>query len=270
VADTSREDLIALMVGRSVEQIFPPRQGQVGEEVLRLEQVSRDAEFTGVDLSVRAGEILGIYGFVGAGRSEVMQALFGLSDLHHGRIVLEGNEINLNCAADAIDQGIAYVPEDRQRQGAVLALSIEDNIALPSLQSLARGGFTDTARTRATAADWVERLQIRAATTSQPLQELSGGNQQKVVLAKWLQTAPKVLILDEPTKGIDVGAKVAVYKVVRTLVDSGLAVILVSSELPEVLGMADRIAVMRRGRLRGCFARAEATPELLVRAAADA
>jgi rhamnose transport system ATP-binding protein len=165
---------------------------------------------------------------------------------------------------------IAYVPEDRQRQGAILPLTIQDNVALASLQSLSRLGFTSAVQMRLTAQEWIERLQIRTTGAAQILEELSGGNQQKVVLAKWLQTAPKILILDEPTKGIDVGSKAAVYRVMRELVQHGLAVILVSSELPEVLGMADRIAVMRRGRLRACFERADATPEALVRAATDA
>jgi rhamnose transport system ATP-binding protein len=232
--------------------------------------LSRNAEFADVSLAVRQGEILGIYGLVGAGRSEVMQALFGLTTPDAGRILLDGREVRIGAADEAIRLKIAYVPEDRQRQGAILLLTIQDNIALPSLQSLSRRGFTSTTRTQITAQHWIERLQIRTSGPTQNLEELSGGNQQKVVLAKWLQTAPKILILDEPTKGIDVGSKAAVYKVMRELVQRGLAVILVSSELPEVLGMADRIAVMRRGRLRACFERADATPEALVRAATDA
>ena len=270
IADSSVNQLITLMVGRSVEQVFPPRSAQIGSEVLRLKGLSRKAEFAGVSLTVRQGEILGIYGLVGAGRSEVMQTLFGLTAPDAGRVLLDGSEVRIRAADEAIRLRIAYVPEDRRRQGAILPLNIQDNIALANLQSLSRFGFTNALRERLTAQQWIERLQIRTLGPAQRLEELSGGNQQKVVLAKWLQTAPKILILDEPTKGIDVGSKAAVYKVMRELVQRGLAVILVSSELPEVLGMADRIAVMRRGRLRACFERAEATPEALVRAATHA
>jgi rhamnose transport system ATP-binding protein len=247
MAGVSVDQLIALMVGRPVEQTLlsmgmgPPRSGQTGPEVLRLEGLCRNAEFADINFAVRQGEILGIYGLV-----------------------------RIRTADEAIRLKIAYVPEDRQRQGAILPLSIQDNIALASLQSLSRWGFTSTTRTRITAQHWIEQLQIRTSGAAQNLEELSGGNQQKVVLAKWLQTAPKVLILDEPTKGIDVGSKAAVYKIMAELVQEGLAVILVSSELPEVLGMADRIAVMRRGRMCACFDRADATPEALVRAATDA
>jgi rhamnose transport system ATP-binding protein len=270
ISESSVDRLITLMVGRSVEQVFPPRAAQIGPEVLRLERLSRSAEFADVSLSVHQGEILGIYGLVGAGRSEVMQSVFGLTTPDAGRILLDGNEVRIGATDEAIRFRIAYVPEDRQRQGAILPLTIQDNIALANLQSLSRYGFTSALRTRLTAQEWIKRLQIRTAGAAQTLEELSGGNQQKVVLAKWLQTAPKVLILDEPTKGIDVGSKAAVYEVMRELVQRGLAVILVSSELPEVLGMADRIAVMRRGRLCACFDRADATPEALVRAATDA
>jgi rhamnose transport system ATP-binding protein len=270
IADSSVEQLITLMVGRSVDQVFPAREARIGPEVLRLKGLSRDAEFADVSLSVHQGEILGIYGLVGAGRSEVMQAVFGLTSPDTGKILLDGNEVHIGSADEAIRLKIAYVPEDRQRQGAILPLTIQDNIALPNLRSLSRLGFASTLQTRLTAQQWIERLQIRTRGATQSLEELSGGNQQKVVLAKWLQTTPKVLILDEPTKGIDVGSKAAVYRVMRELVQRGLAVILVSSELPEVLGMADRIAVMRRGRLRACFDRAGATPEALVRAATDA
>jgi rhamnose transport system ATP-binding protein len=270
IAGISVEQLIALMVGRPVDQVFPPRSGQMGAEVLRLEGLGRNTEFADINFAVRQGEILGIYGLVGAGRSEVMQALFGLTSPDRGRVLLDGRQVRIRSADDAIRLKIAYVPEDRQRQGALLPLSIQDNIALASLKSLSHRGFTSTTRTRLTAQHWIEQLQIRTSGAAQSLEELSGGNQQKVVLAKWLQTQPKVLILDEPTKGIDVGSKAAVYKIMAELVQRGLAVILVSSELPEVLGMADRIAVMRRGRLRACFERADATPEVLVRAATDA
>jgi rhamnose transport system ATP-binding protein len=270
LAETSIDSLITLMVGRSVEQIFPKLPAQIGPEVLRTEKLCREAEFAEVDLCVRQGEILGVYGLVGAGRSEVMRTLFGLASPDAGRIMVAGREARIRSPSDAIRLGLAYVPEDRQHQGAILPLSIRDNIALASLRSLGKLCFTSAASTRVTAHEWIERLQIRAAGVSQNVEELSGGNQQKVVLAKWLQTAPRVLILDEPTKGIDVGSKAAVHRLMSELVQRGLAVIMVSSELPEVLGMADRIVVMKRGRVRAQFERADASAEALVRAATDA
>lgn len=269
IAETSKNQLITQMVGRSVDQVFPTRSARVGPEVLRLEGLSRKGEFADINLAIRKGEILGIYGLVGAGRSEVMQALFGLTSPDAGRVLLDGNEVRIRTANEAIDLKIAYVPEDRQRQGAILPLSIQDNIALVSLHALSRNGFTSKSRARVTAQHWIETLQIRTSGATQSLEELSGGNQQKVVLAKWLQTAPKVLILDEPTKGIDVGSKAAVYKIISELASRGLAIILVSSELPEVLGIADRIVVMRRGRIQAYFERTDATSEALVRAATD-
>ena len=270
IGETTRDAMIALMVGRPVDQIFPKVAATIGAEVLRVEHLSRAAEFEGIDLSVRRGEILGLYGLVGAGRSEVMQALFGASHADRGRILLEGREIRIRGPEDAIRHGIVYVPEDRQGQGAILKLPIVENITLPSLSRLARWGFVRPAAQQDVAARMATRLQIKAASLMQNVEELSGGNQQKVVIAKWLATEPRVLILDEPTKGIDVGSKAAVHRFMSELVGRGLAVIMVSSELPEVLGMADRVLVMRRGRARAVFDRAEATPEAVVRAATDA
>jgi rhamnose transport system ATP-binding protein len=270
LAQTSLDNLITLMVGRSIEQVFHQAPARLGAEVLRTEQLCRHPEFSNVSLSVRQGEILGIYGLVGAGRSEVMQALFGITQPDSGRILIDGREARIRAPSDAIRHKLAYVPEDRQQQGAILPISIRDNIALASLQSLATACFTNTRRSQHVAQEWLGRLQIRAAAADQTVAELSGGNQQKVVIAKWLQTAPRVLILDEPTKGIDVGSKAAVHSLMSELVQKGLAVILVSSELPEVLAMADRILVMRRGRVRAHFERADASAEALVRAATDA
>ncbi len=211
--------------------------------------------------AVRRGEILGVYGLVGAGRSEVMQAVFGLTRADAGRVVLEGRDLRIHSPEDAIGAGIAYLPEDRQIQGGILRFPISSNIVLPSLSHLSHRGFMRRAAERALAEDYVTQLQIKTSGVTQRLEELSGGNQQKVVIAKWLATNPRVLIMDEPTKGIDVGAKTAVYRLMGEMVARGLGIIMVSSELPEVMGMADRILVMRRGRLRANFSRAEATPE---------
>ena len=270
IADVDRERLISLMVGRAVSQVFPKVEVPLGEEVLRVERLSRDPEFADVSFSLRRGEILGVYGLVGAGRSEVMQALFGLSRADGGRVVLDGETLDIRRPEDAIARGIAYVPEDRQHMGAILRLPIGQNITLPSLSRLTLAGLLRPARERAVAGDLARRLQVRMSGLEQQVEELSGGNQQKVVIAKWLATHPRVLILDEPTKGVDVGSKAAVHAFMGELVARGLAIILVSSELPEILGMADRVMVMRRGRVRGFFDRADASAEAVVRLATDA
>jgi rhamnose transport system ATP-binding protein len=270
LADTSTDELIRLMVGRPVDQIFPKIAVALGEEMLRIEGFCHATEFDDISFSVRRGEILGIYGLVGAGRSEVMKAVFGITRPAAGRVFMQGQPISIVRPADAITAGIVYVPEDRQNQGAALKRSILDNISLPNLSRLSTAGFFSRRRERSVAETLTRRLDVRMSYLDQPLENLSGGNQQKVVIAKWLATAPKVLILDEPTKGIDVGSKAAVHHFVAELVEQGLAVVMISSELPEVLGMADRVMVMAHGRIRRTFTRAQATPEAVVRAATDA
>ncbi|SHO66059.1 rhamnose ABC transporter ATP-binding protein [Pseudoxanthobacter soli DSM 19599] len=270
IGESSTDDLIRMMVGRPVDQIFPKIETVPGDEALRVEGLSHPTEFDDVSFHVRRGEILGLYGLVGAGRSEVMKAVFGLTEPSAGRILVDGRPLSIRRPDDAIRAGIVYVPEDRQHQGAVLKQSIVENIALPSLAQLSRRGFNNRPRERDVAGALAQRLQVRMSGLDQPVEDLSGGNQQKVVIAKWLATQPRVLILDEPTKGIDVGSKAAVHRFMAELVAQGLAVVMVSSELPEVLGMADRVMVMARGRVRRTFTRAEATPEAVVRAATDA
>ncbi len=270
LAETSQDELVTMMVGRTVDQVFPKRQVPIGEVVLEVAGLSHPTEFADIGFSLRRGEILGFYGLVGAGRSEVMQALFGITRPSRGRVLLDGEEIRITRPAEAIRAGIVYVPEDRQHQGAVLPMPIVQNIGLPQLDRLARKGFLDAAAEFELARRYGGRLQVRTASWSQPVEELSGGNQQKVVIAKWLGTRPKVVILDEPTKGIDVGSKAAVHDFMGELVAEGLAVVMVSSELPEILGMSDRIVVMHEGRIRRVFARAEATPEAIVTAATGA
>jgi rhamnose transport system ATP-binding protein len=270
IADQTLDDLVKLMVGRPIDQVFPKLPAQMGEELLRVEALSREPEFAEVSFALRRGEILGVYGLVGAGRTELMHALFGMSQPRAGRVLLEGHEIRLSDPCAAIRKGIVYVPEDRQSQGAILTRSIRDNITLPSLGDFARLGIINQAREREAARGWIARLQVKCADAQQEVGSLSGGNQQKVVLARWLLTGPRVLILDEPTKGIDIGSKSVVHRLMSELVQQGLGVIMVSSELPEVLGMSDRILVMRRGRARGLFDRADASAETILRAATDA
>ena len=255
LAATNRDELIRLMVGRPVDQLFPKQESQPGEPILRVEGLARAGEFEDITFSLRRGEILGIYGLVGAGRTELAEVLFGARRADRGRV---------SGTAD-----IALVPEDRQTQGSILPFSIAANIALPNLAALAPRGWFTARRESELARQWIDKLGIKAQGPAQPVRDLSGGNQQKVVLAKWLARKPGVLILDEPTKGIDVGAKAAVHAVTSEFAVAGNGVILISSELPEILGMSDRVLVMRRGRLRGEFTRAEATSENLLRAASD-
>ena len=256
LASTDREALIRLMVGRPVEQLFPKQQAKLGDELLRVERLGRDGQFEDISFGLRRGEILGIYGLVGAGRTELAQVLFGAEKADRG---------SLACGVD-----VALVPEDRQGQGSILPFSIAANIALPNLAALAPRGWLRSRREQELAKHWIQALAIKAQGPAQTVQSLSGGNQQKVVIAKWLARKPGVLILDEPTKGIDVGAKAAVHAVTSEFAASGNGVILISSELPEIIAMSDRVLVMRRGRLTGEFSRADASSEKLLRAASDA
>jgi len=268
ITETDSSSLVTLMVGRSVESVFPAGSGHLGESVMYVKGYSHPTEFEDITFSLRRGEILGFYGLVGAGRSECMQSLFGVSRPSAGRVEIDGRELAAASPADAIARGLVYVPEDRGGQGAITGLPVVGNVALPSLGGLSRRGFVAMAREFALAREYTTRLDLRAAALDQPVGQLSGGNQQKVVIAKWLATRPTVIILDEPTKGIDIGSKAAVHAFMRELADDGLAVIMVSSEIPEVLGMSDRVIVLREGRQVAEFDSEVASPEALVRAAA--
>jgi rhamnose transport system ATP-binding protein len=217
---------------------------------------------------LRQGEILGFYGLIGAGRSEFMQALFGITKPSRGAIRIDGEVAVIRTPSEAVAKGIVYVPEERGRQGAITAMPIFQNVTLPSLSKTSRSGFLRLAEEFRLAREYTSRLDLRAAALDQAVGTLSGGNQQKVVIAKWLATKPKVIILDEPTKGIDIGSKAAVHEFMSELAAQGLSVIMVSSEIPEILGMSDRVIVMREGRIVGEYPRAGLTAETLVRAAA--
>jgi rhamnose transport system ATP-binding protein len=268
IAETSQDGLIRLMVGRTVDQIFPKAAHAIGETVLTVSGYSHPTEFDDIGFELRRGEILGFYGLVGAGRSELMQALFGITKPSAAGLTIEGRSVTIRSPADAIGHGIVYVPEERGRQGAIAGLPIFQNITLPSLPEISRAGFLRLAEEFKLARDYATRLDVRAASLDRDVGTLSGGNQQKVVIAKWLATAPKIIILDEPTKGIDIGSKAAVHAFMNELAARGLSIIMVSSEIPEILGMADRVIVMREGRMAGVFPRDGLNAETLVRAAA--
>ncbi|MFK7858918.1 MAG: sugar ABC transporter ATP-binding protein [Granulosicoccus sp.] len=268
IHETNSAALVKMMVGRSVDSVFPPRTNTLGETILRVEGYSHPTEFDNISFSLKRGEILGLYGLVGAGRSECMHALFGITRPSAGKLFINETLVTPKTPADAIAHGLVYVPEDRGKQGAITALPIVDNIALPSLKQTSHKGFVRLANEYALARQYTQRLELKAAALDQPAGELSGGNQQKVVIAKWLATQPLVIILDEPTKGIDIGSKAAVHAFMRELAAQGLAVIMVSSEIPEIMGMSDRIIVLREGRQVAQYDQQHVTPELLVRAAA--
>lgn len=268
-ADATEAALVRLMVGRPVDQVFPKRDIARGEVVLEVEGLSHPTEFAEVSFDLRRGEILAFYGLVGAGRSEAMQALFGLTPAT-GSVRLNGAPQTLRTAGDAIAAGFAYVPEDRQVQGAALSLGIRANTTLASLADHVKGLFLSRASETEATARLGKRLDLRAAHYEAQVGDLSGGNQQKVVIAKWLATRPKVVILDEPTKGIDVGSKAAVHDFIGELAEDGLAVILVTSELPEAMGLADRLIVMHEGRIVGRFDRGAWSAEAIVAAATGA
>jgi rhamnose transport system ATP-binding protein len=251
-----------------VDQIFPARIHDVGDEVLKVVGYAHPTEFFDINFTLNRGEILGFYGLVGAGRSEFMQALFGITKPSKGVCRINGEIRVIRSPADAVNNGIVYVPEDRGKQGAIIGLPIFQNITLPSLGRTSRRGFLQLAEEFKLAREYSERLDLRAASLDQDVGNLSGGNQQKVVIAKWLATQPQVIILDEPTKGIDIGSKAAVHEFMAELASQGLSVIMVSSEIPEIIGMSDRVIVMRDGLIATELAGDELTPETLVRHAA--
>jgi len=268
IADVTEAALVKMMVGRDVSQIFPQRTPNVADTVLSVSGYSHPTEFEDISFELSKGEILGFYGLVGAGRSEFMQALFGITRTSAGATEIDGAPVQIRSPADAVDNGIVYVPEDRGKQGAILDLPIFQNVTLPSLGRISSKGFLKLAEEFALARSYAERLDLRAASLDTHVGNLSGGNQQKVVIAKWLATQPKVIILDEPTKGVDIGSKAAVHQFMAELAAEGLAVIMVSSEIPEVLGMSDRVIVMREGRIVAELADDDLKPETLVRHAA--
>ncbi len=268
IADVAQDDLVRMMVGRAVGSVYPKKDVVIGEPVLTVSGYRHPTEFEDINFELRRGEILGFYGLVGAGRSEFMQSLIGITRPSAGAIRLDGEILVIRSPSEAIRSGIVYVPEERGRQGAIIGLPIFQNVTLPSLSRTSRSGFLKLANEFALAREYTSRLDLRAASLDQDVGTLSGGNQQKVVIAKWLATKPKVIILDEPTKGIDIGSKAAVHAFMSELAAQGLSVIMVSSEIPEIMGMSDRVIVMREGRIAGRFERNELTAEKLVRAAA--
>ena len=260
-------EIVNEMVGRDIETLFPKEVAAIGEPVLEVSDLTRYGVFRDINFTVRAGEIVGLSGLVGAGRTEVARAVFGIDRYDTGEVKMSGQVLPGGDPKRAIDAGIGFVPEDRRKQGLVLELSVARNIALTLRNTLARFGLISPKNERAAAADWAARLQVKAASPVIEVSTLSGGNQQKVVLAKWLATDPKLLIVDEPTRGIDVGTKSEVHRLLSDLAGRGIAILMISSELPEILGMSDRVLVMSEGRITAEIDRADATAEAVMHAA---
>jgi len=267
IADTDVDTLVALMVGREVGDLFPKTPATIGEPVLQVEGLSSAGVFHDVSFEVRAGEIVGLAGLVGAGRSEVARAVFGVDAYDAGRVVLGGKAVPPRSPNVAIRAGMAFIPEDRRQQGLVTEASVAHNVAAVIRGKLARAGILTRAAENRAAAPWAGRLEVKTSALDMDARTMSGGNQQKVVIAKWLATEPKLLIIDEPTRGIDVGTKAEVHRLLSELAGQGLAILMISSELPEVLGMADRVLVVCEGRITADIARDEATPENVMFAA---
>jgi ribose transport system ATP-binding protein len=264
ISETNFDNVVRKMVGRELTDRFPERNPSVGKTMLEVKNATRNGVFENVSFSVKSGEVVGVSGLMGAGRTEIMRALFGLDKLDSGEIWLDGKKAAIKNPYEAVKYGIGFITEDRKTEGLVLDFSIRDNMALPNLKSFSKKGFIDDKTENEFVDLLIKRLQIKTQSGETNAKDLSGGNQQKVVIAKWIGIGPKVLILDEPTRGVDVGAKREIYQLMNELTDRGVAIIMVSSELPEVIGMSDRILVVHEGKISGELAKSEATQEKIM------
>jgi rhamnose transport system ATP-binding protein len=264
---TTPSELVSLMVGRDVDDLFPKTPAEIGEPVLQVRGLTRAGVFHDIDLDVRAGEIVGLAGLVGAGRSEVARAVFGVDAYDSGSVTMSGKPVKARDPRSAIRAGMAFIPEDRRKQGLVIDSSVAGNVAAVIRRGIAKAGLITESMENRAAGPWAGRLEVKTSALDMNAATMSGGNQQKVVIAKWLATNPKLLIIDEPTRGIDVGTKSEVHRLLSELAGQGLAILMISSELPEVLGMADRVLVLCEGHLTAELDRADATPEAVMHAA---
>ncbi|MGX7776365.1 sugar ABC transporter ATP-binding protein [Streptococcus pluranimalium] len=264
--ETTSDELVKKMVGRELEDYYPDKTAKIGEVAFEVSHLS-GSDFEDVSFQVRKGEILGFSGLMGAGRTEVMRAIFGIDTLKSGQIKIDGQEVSIANPVQAIEKGIGFLTENRKDEGLILDFSIKDNMTLPSTRDFSKHGFFDDKTSTAFVNQLIERLRVKSGTPKLPVGNLSGGNQQKVVLAKWIGIAPKILILDEPTRGVDVGAKREIYQLINELAERGVPIIMVSSDLPEILGVSDRIIVMHEGGISGELSQSEANQELVMQLA---
>jgi len=267
IAETTVAEMVNLMVGREVADLYPKQENEVGDAVLEVEGLNSAGVFHDVSFTVRRGEIVGLAGLVGAGRSEIARAVFGVDGYDRGTVRMNGAEVPAHNPRAAIKMGMAFIPEDRRKQGLVTEASVAGNIAGVIRRSLTRGGLLTRAAENKAVVGWAARLAVKTSSLDMAASTMSGGNQQKVVIAKWLASNPDLLIIDEPTRGIDVGTKAEVHRLISELAGQGMAILMISSELPEVLGMADRVLVVSEGRLTADLARSDATPERVMHAA---
>lgn len=270
ISEITEPEVIRAMVGRDVSELFPKQETTIGDVVLSVKDLARDGQFEDISFDVHAGEIVALAGLVGSGRSEIARAIFGVDAINAGSVSMLGKPLKKSSPSEAMAAGIALVPEDRRQQGLFMATSIAKNAAITSLGRIRKAFLISEKAEQAISEQWTSVMQTKFASIQDPVERLSGGNQQKVVLAKWLATNPKLLIIDEPTRGIDVGTKSEVHKLLSQKAKEGLAILMISSELPEVLGMADRVLVMREGHIVREFSRKEATSEAVIAAATGA
>lgn len=267
VASTNQDEVIKHMVGREVENIFDKEEVDIGDVVLEVQNLATKDFLKDINFNVRQGEILGVAGLVGAGRSEVMRAVFGVDKKETGTIKIDNKVVSINSTVDALKYGIGFLPEDRKDQALVLGMSLKENTTLACLSKLAKLHMINKRKEVQVSKDYTDKLRIKTPSIEQLVMNLSGGNQQKVVIGKWMATDPRILILDEPTRGIDVGSKKEIHQLMSQLAKSGVAIIMISSELPEILGMSDRIIVMHEGRIKGELLREEASQERIMKLA---
>ena len=267
--ETSRNEVISLMIGRELKDLFQTTEKNIGKEVLRVENLSRDNYVKDVSFDIRSGEVLGLYGLVGAGRSETAEAIFGIVQKDGGKIFLEEKEVTIPNPKKAVTLGLGLVPEDRKVQGLILGMACDDNLTLPRLDNMHKFGFLKNSIQNSLFREYAQKLSISTPGPKQLVGKLSGGNQQKIVIGKWISLNPKLLILDEPTRGIDVGSKAEIHGLIDQMASEGLAVLVISSEMPEIIGVSDRIITMREGRITAEFFRGDITEEKLIRACAQ-
>ena len=264
IAKTTFDEIVQMMVGRELGERFPSRKCAIGEVQLEVKNLSNKGTFEDINFSVRKGEVLAVAGLMGAGRTEVAQTIFGYRSKSSGEVLINGEKVSITNPIQAMKHGIAFVTEDRKTEGLVLDFSIKDNMMLTSLQNISKAGVIQKKKEDEETAKYIEQLKVRCAGAEQSVGSLSGGNQQKVVIAKWLSTSPDVLILDEPTRGVDIGAKKEIYTIINQLAEQGVAILMISSELPEVIGMADRVLVMHEGKQTAILSKGQLTQETIM------
>lgn len=266
-SETGFEEIVKMMVGRELGERFPERTAEIGEDRFVVEDLSLEGIFNNISFNVRKGEILGVAGLMGAGRTEIMETIFGARKKKSGRIYMDDKELNIRKPHHAIEAGIGFITEDRKDEGLVLGLTVRENLAIPNLKKLSKSAVIQKQKEKQWTEEMIQKLRIKTSGPEQEVKSLSGGNQQKVVFGKWLGTEPKLLILDEPTRGVDVGAKKEIYSIMNELTEKGFSIIMVSSELPEILGMSDRVMVIHEGKLSAILDKKEASQEKIMEAA---